>query len=79
MQTGGRVLSGAVTSVFGGVTLLWDIYQLRGGIQELAAGQPPFLPRLPLPTLFILYLEIKIFIFFSSSSVIELLPPNLYQ
>ncbi len=38
MQTGGRVLSGAVTSVFGGVTLLWDIYQLRGGIIELAAG-----------------------------------------
>jgi hypothetical protein len=33
------VLSGAVTSVFGGVTLLWDIYQLKGGVQELAAGQ----------------------------------------
>lgn len=38
LQTSGRVLSGAVTSVFGGVTLLWDIYQLKGGIQELAAG-----------------------------------------
>ena len=39
------MLSGAVTSVFGGVTLLWDIYQLRGGIQELAAGQSPSLPH----------------------------------
>ncbi|XP_023343503.1 uncharacterized protein LOC111712969 [Eurytemora carolleeae] len=38
LNTGGRVISGAVTSVFGGVTLLWDVYQLRGGVKELASG-----------------------------------------
>ena len=39
LQSGGRVISGAVTSVFGGVTLLWDVYNLRGGVKELAAGE----------------------------------------
>merc|ERR1712142_502358 len=38
LQSGSRVISGAVTSVFGGVTLLWDVYQLKGGVQQLAAG-----------------------------------------
>ena len=27
-QGAGRVLSGTVTSVFGGVTMLWDMYQV---------------------------------------------------
>ena len=39
MQNGSRVISGAVTSVFGGVTLLWDVYQLKDGVKELAAGE----------------------------------------
>jgi hypothetical protein len=38
LQNGSRVISGAVTSVFGGVTLLWDVYQLKDGVRELAAG-----------------------------------------
>jgi len=38
LSSGSRVISGAVTSVFGGVTLLWDVYQLRGGVKDLAAG-----------------------------------------
>eukprot|EP00088_Acartia_fossae_P040437 TRINITY_DN42123_c0_g1_i3.p1 TRINITY_DN42123_c0_g1~~TRINITY_DN42123_c0_g1_i3.p1 ORF type:complete len:406 (+),score=119.44 TRINITY_DN42123_c0_g1_i3:84-1301(+) len=38
LQNGSRVISGAVTSVFGGVTLLWDVYQLKDGVKELAAG-----------------------------------------
>ena len=28
MQGAGKVLSGTVTSVFGGVTMLWDMYQV---------------------------------------------------
>eukprot|EP00092_Neocalanus_flemingeri_P011069 GFUD01011917.1.p1 GENE.GFUD01011917.1~~GFUD01011917.1.p1 ORF type:complete len:326 (+),score=106.17 GFUD01011917.1:73-1050(+) len=37
-RTGGQVLSGTVTSVFGGVTMLWDMYQLRTGVKRLAQG-----------------------------------------
>eukprot|EP00092_Neocalanus_flemingeri_P085687 GFUD01107867.1.p1 GENE.GFUD01107867.1~~GFUD01107867.1.p1 ORF type:complete len:234 (-),score=74.02 GFUD01107867.1:81-782(-) len=37
-RTGGQVLSGTVTSVFGGVTMLWDMYQLRSGVKRLAQG-----------------------------------------
>ena len=37
-RTSGQVLSGTVTSVFGGVTMLWDMYQLKNGVKELAAG-----------------------------------------
>ena len=29
IQGAGKVLSGTVTSVFGGVTMLWDMYQVR--------------------------------------------------
>jgi len=38
LQSGSRAISGAATSVFGGVTLLWDVYQLRGGVRDLVAG-----------------------------------------
>jgi len=38
LQSGSRAISGAVTSVFGGVTLLWDVYQLRSGVRDLVAG-----------------------------------------
>jgi len=38
LHTSGRVISGTVTSMFGGVTLLWDVYQLKKGVRELAAG-----------------------------------------
>jgi len=38
LQNGSRVISGAVTSVFGGVTLLWDVYQLKDGVRQLATG-----------------------------------------
>ena len=37
-RTSGQVLSGTVTSVFGGVTMLWDMYQLKNGVQQLAGG-----------------------------------------
>jgi len=37
-QGAGKVLSGTVTSVFGGVTMLWDMYQLREGVKKLAEG-----------------------------------------
>jgi len=37
-RTSGQMLSGTVTSVFGGVTMLWDMYQLKNGVQQLAAG-----------------------------------------
>ena len=37
-RTSGQVLSGTVTSVFGGVTMLWDMYQLKNGVQQLASG-----------------------------------------
>jgi len=37
-RTSGQVLSGTVTSVFGGVTMLWDMYQLKSGVQQLAGG-----------------------------------------
>ena len=38
MQAGSSVLSGTVTSMFGGMTMVWDMYQLRSGIQKLAQG-----------------------------------------
>ena len=37
-RTSGQVLSGTVTSVFGGVTMLWDMYQLKSGVEQLADG-----------------------------------------
>ena len=37
-RTSGQVLSGTVTSVFGGVTMLWDMYQLKTGIQHIVEG-----------------------------------------
>lgn len=37
-RTSGQVLSGTVTSVFGGVTMLWDMYQLKTGIKQIVEG-----------------------------------------
>jgi len=37
-RTSGQVLSGTVTSVFGGVTMLWDMYQLKTGIRQIVEG-----------------------------------------
>jgi len=37
-RTSGQVLSGTVTSVFGGVTMLWDMYQLNNGIKQIVEG-----------------------------------------
>merc|ERR1712098_109362 len=37
-QGAGRALSGTVTSVFGGVTMLWDMYQLKTGIRQIVEG-----------------------------------------
>lgn len=37
-RTSGQVLSGTVTSVFGGVTMLWDMYQLKTGLQHIVEG-----------------------------------------
>ena len=37
-QTSGQVLSGSVTLVFGGVTMLWDMYNLKSGVRQLADG-----------------------------------------
>lgn len=37
-QGAGRLLSGTVTSVFGGVTMLWDMHQLRAGVRQLTEG-----------------------------------------
>ena len=36
LHTSGRVLSGAVTVVFGGATLIYDIYRLNEEVQTLA-------------------------------------------
>lgn len=36
LHTSGRVISGTVTGVFGGVTMLWDMYQLKKGVRDLA-------------------------------------------
>ena len=36
LHTSGRVLSGAVTVVFGGATLIYDIYRLNQEVQTLA-------------------------------------------
>ena len=38
VQASGSMLAGTVTSVFGGVTMLWDMYQLRSGVQRLVQG-----------------------------------------
>ena len=38
VRTGGRMLSGTVTSVVGGVTMMLDMYHLRNGVKKLAAG-----------------------------------------
>jgi len=38
VQASSSVLAGTVTSMFGGVTMLWDMYQLRSGVQRLAQG-----------------------------------------
>jgi hypothetical protein len=32
-------LAGTVTSMFGAVTMVWDMYQLSSGIQKLAQGR----------------------------------------
>jgi hypothetical protein len=32
------VLAGTVTSMFGGMTMVWDMYQLRSEIQKLDQG-----------------------------------------
>ena len=37
-RTSGQVLSGTVTSVFGGVTMLWDMYQLKTGVTQIVEG-----------------------------------------
>ena len=37
-RTSGQVLSGSVTLVFGGVTMLWDMYNLQSGVRQLADG-----------------------------------------
>ena len=36
LHTSGRVLSGAVTVVFGGATVIYDIYRLNSEVQTLA-------------------------------------------
>ena len=38
MQASSSLLAGTVTSMFGGITMVWDMYQLRSGIQKLAQG-----------------------------------------
>jgi len=38
VQASSSVLAGTVTSVFGGITMMWDIWQLRSGISKLAQG-----------------------------------------
>jgi len=38
VQASSSVLAGTVTSMFGGMTMVWDMYQLRSGIQKLAQG-----------------------------------------
>jgi len=38
VQVSSSVMAGTVTSVFGGVTMLWDMYQLRSGVRRLAQG-----------------------------------------
>jgi len=38
VQASSSVLAGTVTSMFGGMTMLWDMYQLRSGIRKLAQG-----------------------------------------
>ena len=37
-ETSGRVIAGTVTSVFGGVTMLLDLYHLKNGIKQLVLG-----------------------------------------
>jgi len=38
VQASGSVLAGTVTTMFGGMTLMWDIYYLRSGVRKLAMG-----------------------------------------
>jgi len=38
VQASSSVLAGTVTTVFGGITMMWDIWQLRSGISKLAQG-----------------------------------------
>jgi len=38
VQASGSVLAGTVTTMFGGMTLMWDMYHLRSGIRKLATG-----------------------------------------
>ena len=38
VQASSSVLAGTVTSMFGGMTMLWDMHQLRSGIRRLAQG-----------------------------------------
>ena len=38
VKAGSSVLAVTVTSMFGGMTMVWDMYQLRSGIQKLAQG-----------------------------------------
>ena len=35
LQASNSMLAGTVTSIFGGITMVWDMYQLRSGIQKL--------------------------------------------
>jgi len=38
VQASGSVLAGTATTMFGGVTMLWDMYHLRRGLKKLAMG-----------------------------------------
>ena len=38
VQASSSVLAGTVTSLFGGMIMVWDMYQLRSEIQKLAQG-----------------------------------------
>jgi len=38
LKSGGRLLSGSIASLLGGVTMIWDMYQLNLGIKKLALG-----------------------------------------
>ena len=38
VQASSSVLAGTATTMFGGMTLMWDIYFLRSGLRRLATG-----------------------------------------
>jgi len=38
IQASGSILAGTVTTVFGGLTMIWDIFQLKNIIHQLALG-----------------------------------------